>query len=119
MLTYTGCPPANLIYVTRPHQLPIDSYTQITCYIDPLDLLNKDMDWPVLWTCLAVLKKKFGAPQELDGDTPLPQPMPESTEMCSGIRRAVLAGGTCLRRLCHQIRASSMWRDGMVLSFKH
>lgn len=44
----TGCPLSDLIYVTRPHQLLIDSQPQITCCIDPLDLLTKDMDRPVI-----------------------------------------------------------------------
>jgi len=39
---------ADLIYVTRPHQLLIDTQPQITCCIDPLDLLTKDMDRPVV-----------------------------------------------------------------------
>ena len=52
-----ACPLADVIYVTRPHQLLIDSQPQITCCIDPLDLLTKDMDGPAIFDVPRGLKE--------------------------------------------------------------
>lgn len=70
------------------------------------------MDGPVLLDVPCGLKS--GALQDPDGDTPLQHPVAISTEIRSGIRQVVPAGGKCLRRWCHQItvpfrRGAMVW----------